>query len=76
MTYELTEKAKGGREFARSLFVAKDMKAGDIFTPENLRSVRPGCGLHPKYYEQILGKKIKIDAKLGTPMSLDIVDFS
>jgi pseudaminic acid synthase len=76
VTYELTEKAKGGREFARSLFVAKDMKAGDIFTPENLRSVRPGCGLHPKYYEQILGKKIKIDAKLGTPMSLDIVDFS
>lgn len=75
-TYELTEKALKGRDFARSLFVAKDMKAGDVFTPENLRSVRPSCGLHPKYYEQILGKKIKVDAKLGTPMSLDIVDFS
>ena len=76
VTYELTEKQIKGRDHSRSLFVAKDMKAGDVFTPENLRSVRPGCGLHTKYYEQILGKKIKVDARLGTPMSLDIVDFS
>ena len=45
-------------------------------TPENLRSVRPGCGLHTKYYEELLGKKIAKDAALGTPMSWDLVDFS
>lgn len=76
VTYDLTDKQKAEREHSRSLFVAKDMKAGDIFTPENLRSVRPGNGLHTKYYEELLGKKIARDAKLGTPMSWDLVDFS
>lgn len=75
VTYELTEKQAREREHARSLFVAKDMKAGEVFTPENLRSVRPGCGLHTKHYEEILGKKITRDAKLGTPMRWDLVDF-
>ncbi len=75
VTYGLTEKQKKSREHSRSLFVAQDMKAGDIFTPENLRSVRPSCGLHTKYYEELLGRKIAKDAKLGTPMSWDLVDF-
>lgn len=75
VTYELTEKQEREREHSRSLFVAKDMKAGDVFTPENLRSVRPGCGLHTKHYEEILGKKITRDAKSGTPMSWELVDF-
>ncbi len=75
VTYDLTPKQKASRDHARSLFVAKDMKAGDIFTPENLRSVRPSCGLHTKYYEEILGKRIRKDAKLGTPMSWELVDF-
>ena len=73
VTYELTEKQKKTREHSRSLFVAKDMKAGEVFTPENLRSVRPGCGLHTMYYEEILGKRITRDARLGTPMSWDLV---
>lgn len=76
VTYDLTDKQVHSRDHARSLFVAKDMKAGEIFTPENLRSVRPSCGLHTKYYEELLGKKIKRDAKLGTPMSWDLVDFN
>lgn len=76
VTYELSEKQTREREHSRSLFVAKDMRAGEIFTPENLRSVRPGCGLHTKYYEELLGKKIAKDAALGTPMSWDLVDFS
>lgn len=76
VTYELTPKAAREREHSRSLFVAKDMKKGDIFTPENLRSVRPANGLHTKYYEDILGKRISKDAKLGTPMSWDLVDFN
>ena len=75
VTYDLTPKAAREREHSRSLFVARDMKAGDVFTPENLRSVRPGCGLHTKHYEEILGKRITRDAKLGTPMSWDLVDF-
>ena len=76
VTYELTPKAAREREHSRSLFVAKDMKKGDVFTPENLRSVRPANGLHTKYYEDILGKRITKDAKLGTPMSWDLVDFN
>lgn len=75
VTYELTPMAAREREHSRSLFVAKDMRAGDVFTPENLRSVRPADGLHTKYYEEILGKKISRDAKLGTPMKWDLVDF-
>lgn len=76
VTYDLSPKAAREREHSRSLFVAKDMKAGDVFTPENLRSVRPADGLHTRYYEDILGKRITRDAKLGTPMRWDLVDFS
>ena len=75
VTYELTPKAAREREHSRSLFVAEDMKAGDVFTPENLRSIRPANGLHTMYYEEILGKKITKDAKMGTPMSWDLVDM-
>lgn len=76
VTYDLSPKAAREREHSRSLFVAKDMKAGDVFTPENLRSVRPADGLHTRYYEDILGKRITRDARLGTPMRWDLVDFS
>ncbi len=75
VTYELTEKQTRSREHSRSLFVSKDMKAGDIFTVENLRSVRPSCGLHTMYYEEILGKKITRDAKCGTPLSWNLVEL-
>lgn len=75
VTYELTEKQQREREHSRSLFIAKDMKKGEIFTPENLRSVRPSNGLHTKYYEELLGKKVNRDVKLGTPASFQIVDF-
>lgn len=75
VSYDLTPKQKASRDHSRSLFVAQDMKAGDVFTPENLKSVRPSCGLHTQYYEQLLGKRIRKDAKLGTPMSWELVDF-
>lgn len=75
VTYELSPKAAREREHSRSLFVARDMKAGEVFTPENLRSVRPADGLHTKYYEELLGRRIARDARLGTPMSWDLVDF-
>ncbi len=75
ITYDLTPAQEREREHSRSLFVARDMKAGEVFTPENLRSVRPADGLHTMYYEEILGKKITRDARLGTPMSWEMVDF-
>ncbi len=75
VTYDLTDKQLAEREHCRSLFIAKDMKAGDVFTAENLRSVRPGFGLHTKYYEEILGQKVKKDVAFGMPMSWDLIDF-
>ena len=59
-----------GREFSRSLYVAEDMKAGDMITEKNVRSVRPGWGLHPKYLPEILGKHVNQDLKKGERMSL------
>lgn len=75
-TFDLTEKQKKNKEFSRSLFIAKDMKKGDVFTPENLRSVRPAFGLHTRYYEELLGRKVNRDVALGTPMKWELVDFS
>ena len=73
VSYELTEKIKKSREFSRSLFVVKDIKAGEIFTEENVRSIRPGYGLPPKYLKEILGKQTTQDIKKGTPLKWGIV---
>lgn len=67
--YTLTEKQKQGRNFSRSLYIAKDVKKGDLVTMENLRSVRPGYGMHPKNLPSLLGKKFKMDCKKGTRAS-------
>lgn len=72
--YTLTEKQAKGKDFSRSLYIAEDMKAGEVFTEKNLRSVRPGFGLHPKYYHSILGKKAKLNLEKGTPMQLDFAE--
>lgn len=73
-TYELTQKQKNGRKGSRSLFAVKDIKKGELLTPENIRSIRPGVGLHTKYYEELLGKKAVIDIKKGTPMSFGLFE--
>ena len=57
VNYNMTDKKKQNRQFSRSLYVAKDIKKGEIFTKENIRSVRPGYGMHPKYLKDILSKK-------------------
>ena len=72
--YEMTEKKKKSREFSRSLFVAEDMKNGDVITLNNIKSVRPGYGLHPKYLKEILNKTVNEDLKKGTPFSLDYIN--
>ena len=74
VSYELTEKMKKSRQHSRSLFVVKNMKAEEIFTEENVRSIRPGYGLPPKYLKDILGKKAKKDIKRGTPLSWELID--
>lgn len=63
-----------GRQFSRSLYIAEDMKAGDIITEKNVRSVRPGYGLHPKYLNQLLGKKVNRDLEKGERMKLEYAD--
>ncbi len=71
--YELTEKQKENRVFRRSLFVVKDLKKGDYFSNENVRSIRPGHGMHTRYLEEILGRKATKDIEKGTPLNWDMV---
>ena len=73
VSYELDSLVLPEREFSRSLYIAEDMKAGDILNEKNLRSVRPGFGLHPKYLNECLGKKINRDLEKGTRMSLEFI---
>lgn len=73
ISYGPTEKEKASLQYRRSLYVAEDMKAGDVFNRKNLRAIRPGFGLPPKYYDIFLGKKIKKDAKKGIPVSWDLI---
>ena len=63
--YSMTPKKKKSRQFARSLYVSKDIKKGEILTEENIRSVRPGYGMHPKYLKDVLGKIAERDYKFG-----------
>jgi len=67
--YGPTEAEKPSMKFRRSLYIAEDMKAGDVLTHENLRAIRPGLGLGPKYFETVIGKTLKCDVKRGTPFS-------
>jgi pseudaminic acid synthase len=65
---------KPSLQFRRSLYIAKDMKAGEVFTRENLRKIRPGFGMPPKFYDQVLGKRVKKDVAMGTPLAVELVD--
>ena len=71
--YSLTEKQKTGREFCRSLYVVESIEAGATVTIENVKSIRPGFGLHPKYYKDILGKNVNRSLKKGDRFSLDFI---
>lgn len=72
--YTLTEKQVKGKDFSRSLYVAEEIKKGEIFTEENVRSVRPGFGLHPKYLPEILGKKAKHNLEKGDRFDLAMIN--
>jgi pseudaminic acid synthase len=74
VTYDLSEKIKTSRHFSRSLFVVENVSAGEILSEKNVRSIRPGNGLAPKYYPKILGKKFKNDYKKGTPLNWEMFE--
>ena len=73
VNYGATEAEKKSIQFRRSLYVVKDMKAGDLLTAENIRAIRPGLGLPTKFLEIILGKKLKINVKKGTALTWDLI---
>ena len=72
--YDGVNSESKSKTFRRSLFVVKDMKEGELFSSENVKSIRPANGLHTKYYENILGKKARKDIEFGTPLSWDLID--
>lgn len=72
--YSLTEKQKKEHEGSRSLFVVKDVKKGEMFSADNVRSIRPGIGLHTRYYEEILGKHATQDIERGTPLQWNMIE--
>ncbi len=72
--YNLTEKQLKGKDFSRSLYVVKDMVAGETITKDNVRSIRPGFGLHPKYYNDILGKAVNKTIEKGERFDLKNID--
>lgn len=73
ISYGTTEAEKDSLLRRRSLYIGEDMNAGDILTRENLRRIRPGKGLPPKYYEVLLGKRVKVAVSKGTPVSWNII---
>lgn len=74
VNYERKEGEKGNVQFRRSLYVAKDIKQGEILTMDNIRSVRPGYGLAPKYLDDVLGKKARRDCSFGEPLKRDLFE--
>jgi pseudaminic acid synthase len=73
VSYEISPKVLQSRNFSRSLFVVKDIKAGEKFNTENIRSIRPGTGLHTRYYREILGKTANRDIDNGTPLWFGLI---
>ncbi|MFI5220316.1 MAG: pseudaminic acid synthase [Bacteroidia bacterium] len=73
ISFEISESEKRSLRYKRSIYLVKDIKAGEVFTNENIRVIRPGDGLHPKHIESVIGKKAKSDLKRGEPLSWDDV---
>ncbi|WCJ58882.1 pseudaminic acid synthase [Fontisphaera persica] len=73
VNYTVSPQESKSRQFRRSLFVVADMRAGDTFTPQNVRSLRPAAGLHPRHYDTILGRRAACDIPRGTPLQWDLI---
>ncbi len=73
VSYGPTEKELKSLVYRRSLYVVQDMLAGDVFTHQNVRAIRPGYGLPPKFIDSFLGKKVSTDVTKGTPVCWEIL---
>lgn len=73
VNYSLTDKQVKGREFSRSLYVSEDAKAGDTLTEQNIRSVRPGFGMHPKFFNEVIGKRFSQTVHKGQRLTNDLI---
>ncbi|MFC1992259.1 pseudaminic acid synthase [Chloroflexota bacterium] len=71
--YEVSKQETKSLAFRRSLFVVEDMKVGEVFSEKNVRSIRPGYGLHPRYLKEVLGRQAAHDIKRGTPLDRELV---
>ncbi len=74
ISYQLTDKMKSGKEFSRSLYITSDVKKGDTLSEENIRSIRPGFGMHPKHFNEVLGKKFNKDFEKGTALNKKYIE--
>ncbi len=73
-SYKLQKKGQDAKILSRSIFVVEDIKKGEALTIKNIKSIRPSNGLHPKYFDTVLGKNALINIKRGTPLSLDLIN--
>lgn len=73
ISYDVQKQEEKSLVFRRSLYIVQDMKAGDVISKKNMRSIRPGLGLAPKYYEEVLGKRVKSDVSKGTALSWELI---
>jgi N-acetylneuraminate synthase len=73
ISYGPVEAERKSLVFRRSLYVVKDMQAGDLLTPDNVKAIRPGHGLPPKFYSRLLGRAVKAAIKRGTPLSWELL---
>lgn len=73
VSYGATEAEKKSIQFRRSLYIVKDLKAGDVLSKDNVRAIRPGLGLPTKYLEQVLGKTVKQGVNRGTALAWDLL---
>lgn len=74
VSYEVQEQEKKSLQFRRSLYIVEDMEKGDVITEKNMRSIRPGRGLSPKYYDVLLGKRVNRDVKRGTALAWNLIE--
>ena len=72
--YNLTNTQKKGKNFSRSLYVSKDVKEGETITENNIKSIRPGFGLHPKFYDKIIGKKFIKNLNYGDRLHIEDIN--
>lgn len=75
VSYGVSRQEKSNLAFRRSIFAVKDIKAGEIFTEENIRIIRPACGMPPKYYNSVLGQRALQDLSRGTPLQKEMIEY-